>query len=204
MIREIDYEKLYEMINVLITALTVIFACFANTFFIRSKLLSSLKTPIDNKKVLKDGKRLFGDNKTWKGVVGLLFFSVFFVVLLGLICDFAPAVRSHIIFYTKYKNTVPFNILIGVLLALAYCIFELPNSFIKRRIGIEPGEKANKLVGVLFTIIDQVDSLFGCILVFSFLHPMSVSEYFIYVFCGGFIHIGLSFIFKAFKLRKGY
>ena len=192
------------MINILVTSLTVIFACFANTFFIRSKLLPSLKRPIDNNKILKDGKRLFGDNKTWKGVVGMIFFSIFFVVLLGLICHLAPAAKKRVILYTKYQNTLPFNMLIGFLLGLAYCIFELPNSFIKRRIGIEPGGKARKLAGIFFTIVDQVDSLFGCILIFSFLHPMSIGEYFLYVFLGGFLHIALSYIFKLFKLRKGY
>ena len=36
---------------------------------------------------------------------------------------------------------------------------ELPNSFVKRQLGVEPGQGGRGLVGVLFYVWDQVDVL---------------------------------------------
>ena len=43
-----------------------------NSIFCKSNLLLSLKVPIDGGKNLKDGKRIFGDNKTIKGFLGYI------------------------------------------------------------------------------------------------------------------------------------
>ena len=40
-------------------------------------ILNRLKTPIDLGKNFVDGKRIFGDNKTYKGLVGYVFFEYF-------------------------------------------------------------------------------------------------------------------------------
>lgn len=48
-------------------------------------------------------------------------------------------------------------VVVGGLLGLASWIGELPNSYMKRRIGIPPGEQLRAPAGVLFSIIDQAD-----------------------------------------------
>jgi len=48
-------------------------------------------------------------------------------------------------------------VLVGSLLGLASWIGELPNSFIKRRIGIPPGERLQSPAGLVFSIVDQAD-----------------------------------------------
>ena len=50
-----------------------ILAAILNMFWCKSKILSEKNKPIDNYKVLKDGKRIFGDNKTYKGFFGYIF-----------------------------------------------------------------------------------------------------------------------------------
>ncbi len=45
----------------------------------------------------------------------------------------------------------------GGLLGLATWVGELPNSFIKRRLGIPPGQRRHSTVGVIVSIIDQAD-----------------------------------------------
>jgi phosphatidylserine synthase len=49
---------------------------------------------------------------------------------------------------------------LGLLLGFAYVLFELPNSFLKRRLGIVPGAEAHRL-RVLFIFLDQMDSAVG-------------------------------------------
>jgi hypothetical protein len=46
---------------------------------------------------------------------------------------------------------------VGGLLGLASWIGELPNSYVKRRSGIPPGEQLRPPAGVVFSIIDQAD-----------------------------------------------
>lgn len=48
-------------------------------------------------------------------------------------------------------------LVVGGLLGLALWVGELPNSFIKRRIGIPPGEQLRSPVGLVFSIVDQAD-----------------------------------------------
>ena len=92
--------------------------------------------------------RLFGENKTWQGFFGM-------IVLSGL--------SAWIIWGNFYH---------GALLGFAYVLFELPNSFIKRRLGIKPGATG----GVIQTFFDLADSAIGCILFFWLIYPLTWLE----------------------------
>jgi len=86
-----------------------------------------------------DGKRIFGNNKTFRGfffgwTIGMLVGSVEYVVFPG------------------------YPILFIVLIPLGALVGDLTGAFIKRRIGIAPGG--------LLPIVDQVDFVVGA-LVFS-------------------------------------
>jgi len=45
---------------------------------------------------------------------------------------------------------------------------ELPNSFVKRRLEITPGQQAKGLLGALFRVLDQVDVVAGAWLALAF------------------------------------
>ena len=147
-----------------VTLTPVILSGIANMAWCKSSVLESTRKPIDNGKSLPDGKRIFGENKTWKGLIGYLLFNTLFTVLWGLLCKAATWERLDF-FYILHENTVKFNLIIGVLLGLAYSLFELPNSFLKRRLGITPGKTMNGLCKVFFVFLDQADSIFGCAMV---------------------------------------
>ncbi len=84
-----------------------------------------------------------------------------------------------------------YNAFAGGLFGLTYALFELPNSFAKRRFDIRPGHttKTSGLLGKVFFVVDQVDSLFGVMAVLALLTPMSILKYFGYIALGGIIHI---------------
>lgn len=48
-------------------------------------------------------------------------------------------------------------VIVGCLLGLASWTGELPNSFVKRRMGIPPGEQLQAPAGVLLSTVDQAD-----------------------------------------------
>jgi hypothetical protein len=49
------------------------------------------------------------------------------------------------------------RVLFGLLLALGFVAGELPNSFIKRRLDIEPGGRRTSPFGIALSILDQAD-----------------------------------------------
>ncbi len=87
-------------------------------------------------------------------------------------------------------------------MGLAYVLFELPNSFIKRRMDIPSGKTVSGTKGRIFFLIDQVDSLFGVAAVFAALYPMPLWQYFLYILLGAVTHIAVNSILYAAKIRR--
>jgi len=148
----------------------LIVAGVLNQFFVkRTPWLPQLKKPIDGGLVLADGQRLLGSNKTWKGFLGMvllcaLSFTAFAALQNSTGTAWLPLPAHH--WQPVYKAT-----LLGAWLGLGYVLFELPNSYLKRRINIAPGTNAKGLKGLLFTIIDQADSALGVALFFWWAFP---------------------------------
>lgn len=190
------------IITMYITLFVPILAGIVNMIFLKLPLFSCLKKPIDGNLTLKDGNRLFGENKTWKGLFGYVFFHVIFALLWGLISSKVPYLESHNYFYMGRENTVFLNLQIGVLLGLAYSLFELPNSFLKRRIGITPGKTLEGAQKVFFIFLDQADSVFGCAFVVWMFYPIGPWKYLLYVILGSATHIVLNMLLYFLHLRK--
>jgi len=91
----------------------------------------------------------FGENKTWRGVIFVPSANALFLWSISSIFQLHPA--------------RPF--LLGLILGLSYLLFELPNSFLKRRVGIKAGghHRDHKY---LFYILDKTDSSFGVTLTY--------------------------------------
>jgi CDP-diglyceride synthetase len=129
--------------------------------------LGWLARPIDGGRSL--GKRpLFGRSKTWRGPV---------TVAAGAAAVWALQQRVlHGIEPVAAIELVDFATLpgcwFGAALGAAAELAELPNSFVKRRLGIEPGATARgRLAGVVFYVWDQLDLLVGYWLVLSLVVP---------------------------------
>ena len=95
-----------------------------------------------------------------------------------------------------------FNILVGFLLGLFYALFELPNSFIKRRLGISPGKNINGICKGIFIFLDQADSIFGMGLVVWMFYPIGICIYLLFVVVGALTHILLNMLLYALHVRK--
>ena len=194
------------MINILemyITLMPVIVAGIINMLWCKVGICDFLKKPIDFGKTAPDGKRIFGDNKTFKGFVGMIIFGALLSVLWGEILKGNETLNGLNYFYRSRSNTISYNLLIGTLSGFAYALFELPNSFIKRRLDITPGK--NDISGTkrfVFIFLDQADSVFGCVLVVCMFYPLPVWYYFVYVLVGALTHIIMNMLLYFCKLRK--
>lgn len=192
---------LKTLLMMYVTLLPSILSGILNMIWCKSPILKSFQVPIDLKKNFIDGKRIFGDNKTWKGLIGYLLFNIITTILWGLICNVTNI--NHLnYFYINNQNIISFNIFIGLLLGLGYSLFELPNSFIKRRLDIKPGKTISGLKKILFIFLDQADSIFGCCLVVWLFYNLGIKLYIIYVLVGALTHIFFNMLLYFLKLRK--
>ena len=105
-------------------------------------------TPIDFGKVFFDGKRILGNGKTWRGLIGG-----------GAAAASIGMLQQILSCYIKIPYLPVFSMVpaeaIGIPLVLAYgaLIGDSTGSFIKRRLGIGRGQKAYLLDQMTFLIV---------------------------------------------------
>lgn len=184
-----------------VSLLSAILAGVMNSIFCHTSLLKVLKVPMDGGKSLGDGNRIFGDNKTWKGFIGYIVLNAVFAVITGYIFKLT-GIESYSFFYVNNANTPLFNLGAGALVGFFYALFELPNSFLKRRLGIVPGKTINGFKKWFFVFLDQADSIFGICLVIWFFYPLGIGLYLLYVLVGAGTHIILNMLLYFAGVRK--
>ena len=130
-------------------------------------LLKGLKRPLDLGATIGD-RRLFGDNKTWRGAIVMFAGVLAAAVLLSL--------------WPWYWHKLPDGIqdagpwLYGTLLGLGVVVGELPNSLLKRRLGIAPGTQRRSAGGTLLSLYDQADFVLAIWVLLLPIWTMSVGQ----------------------------
>lgn len=174
----------------------------SNMVFVKARLFSRLSRPMDGGVVHRDGKRLFGDNKTWKGFFGMIVLTAVWLAAAGWLASKFPAIdRLSLIEFDDLS--FPYNIwFYGALWGLAYVLAELPNSFIKRRVNIPPGKNAKGLKGFMFLVMDQVDSVIGCVLVLPLFAHITWLDGIVLVALGSAAHYFANLLLFAVRLKN--
>lgn len=173
----------------------------ANMLFTKTALYRKYKMPMDGGRNWKDGKRIFGDNKTWIGFASMVVFCMIFQVLCGWVCDSFSWNAANDLYHSN-PNTTWFNAWFGAVIGTVYMLCELPNSFLKRRLRIAPGRTGRGFLGIVFFLIDQIDSLVGVMLVLVLVADISARKYVAYVLLGALTHISVNLLLYALKVRK--
>lgn len=189
------------IVGLYITMLPLILSGIVNMLFVKTPIYKKYKIPIDCNKNWIDGKRIFGDNKTFIGFISMIVFCIIFQILWGYVGELCQ-LNSQNDWYLVYSNLIGYNVVSGFLVGLFYMLFELPNSFIKRRINIIPGKTDKGIKGVVFFVIDQIDSLIGVFLVLKLLSGIAWSKYFLYLLVGGLTHITINLMLWLWGIRQ--
>lgn len=167
-------------------------AGIAHMLVVRQRWAESLAQPI-----WLDG---LGPNKTWRGVVAMMLFSALAVYGLGLVGQ-------------PVLPVAPF--LWGTGLGLLYVLAELPNSFVKRRMGIAAGTQSAQRPWLSATV-DKMDSaLLGSVVLalwipghedqFGLSEPQSAWKVAVATLAvNSGIHAVLSWILVVFKLKARF
>lgn len=140
---------------------------------VKARLLEGLAIPIDGGRTL-GGKPIFGENKTWRGVVVMVFGAALLGFVQGLLggswaaragveaIDFA-AIGLRAGLPEGPLASAGGYALANLVHGIGYAVGELPNSFVKRRIGITPGKTGAGLAGPIFFLLDQADSVLAAL-----------------------------------------
>lgn len=185
-----------------VTLLPVIVAGVANMKLLKTGFIREWDIPLDAGVLWRDGKPLFGKNKTWRGAIGMTLCSILAMLVWGYLCGLFPLLERHNQFYHTHANTFGFNLWVGFWLGAMYILFELPNSFWKRRRGVAPGQAAQVQQSWKYMWLDQTDSLFGCAWVVAWYFPLSWKMYVGYVFLGAATHLAINHVLVAMGWKK--
>jgi hypothetical protein len=121
----------------LLVFLPVLGAVVLHAPVLRFDLLKPLKRPIDG------GRGWFGANKTWRGAL-MMFTGV--LLATGVVWELMPD--------SLHEESW---VVVGALIGAGTVLGELPNSYLKRRLGIAPGERRLTPGGIALIVYDQAD-----------------------------------------------
>ena len=142
----------------------VLIAGLVHVAVITLDLAPRLARPIDSGRRWR-GRPLLGSNKTWRGFVVMPAATAVTIA-----AQQAVAARSQrVAALVPLVRDGPPAWVVGAICGAAYVMAELPNSFLKRRLGIAPGTSARR-ASVFQYIVDQLDSVIGCAIAIRLLY----------------------------------
>lgn len=153
---------------------------------IKYNLFSFLAYPVDFKATWKD-RRVFGKKKTLRGFIVMGLCTGIFLWVINSV--------MHIpLFYSDFIS--------GIILGFGYSLFELPNSFIKRRIGLPESHSRQDGIGKLFFLIDHSDSVIGAVVSLFFIYEPSLRLIISLIILGVALHVLFDNLLYRYSYKK--
>jgi len=161
-------------------------AYFANMAPVIVKKINLFAFPIDFDKQLNN-KPIFGKNKTFRGLVFGLVFSIIVAYFQFLLYN-DEFFRS--ISFIDYQNWLLFGFLMGT----GALTGDLTKSFFKRRLGIRPGDK--------FIPFDQTDFVIGALVFIVLVFDLTLEIFIVALLLSFMLHILVNHIAFFLKIRN--
>ena len=165
--------------HILIVLVPLLLTSVLHMVVVKKDWLQTLKIPI--------WQAGFGSNKTWRGVAFVPTTNAIFVMAVSWLFQF----------------NVSYPFFLGYVLGLSYLLFELPNSFLKRRLGIKAGGH-HETHEYLFYFLDKTDSSFGVTLTYTMITGISLwmaAELFL---INSATHVFVAFILVKLKIKSSF
>jgi len=189
-------------------ALPMILSGIVHMFIVKHDWLPRWNVPIDAGRTF-DGFRIMGDNKTWRGVIVMTTFGGLFGALVGLfggnwaqISGINPLPYDRIGFGNSAWGLALGYGLVNLVFGLAYVAGELPNSLIKRRLGVPPGKTPWGGRGLLFLLIDQADSTLAVLLTAVLIFGLSWRTFVVGMLSLTLLHFVVNVVLYVTRVRK--
>jgi CDP-2,3-bis-(O-geranylgeranyl)-sn-glycerol synthase len=141
-----------------------VIAGMAQTAWFAAPMSRRFAWPVDGGTTFR-GRRVFGANKTVRGFVVMVpAASLAFALVAALIGN--PAAAG------LWPLSIPGYALLGACAGLGFMAGELPNSFMKRQLGVGPGDRARSpVIAAMQFVIDRIDSGVGMLIAVSLAAP---------------------------------
>lgn len=157
--------------------LPLVLTNISHMLIVRFRILEQYAIPV--------WKKGLGSNKTWRGFIILPMLNAIFLWSIVLVTNMP----------------ISFSFLLGFCLGVIYLLFEFPNSYVKRRLGIAPGQLSpgNPL---FFTLLDKTDSSLGVVLLYTCWLDTEWRTSLILFLAGACIHLLLSAVLVTLRLKS--
>lgn len=140
--------------------------------------------PIDGGRTFR-GKRLLGDNKTWRGFVVMVPATGLAFLALGLLRIAVPQPFERGLWPVPLWQYA----LIGCWAGFAFMLAEFPNSFLKRQLDVAPGQTPNqRWAAAVCFVLDQTDSVLGALIAISLFVPVPLPAWVLLLVLGAGLH----------------
>lgn len=182
-----------QLISIFSLTLPILLPGLTLIVIIKLNLLSSLDTPLDFGLSYR-GKRIFGDNKTLRGAVVMVFMAAFvsYALYLGYWNDYASYIDP--IFSTS-------PILLGTIYSVSYILGELVNSFVKRQMNISSGKITSTKFRNLQIFFDLSDGIIAAAIALLIFTSASVNHVMVAGLIGIFLHYSTDLLMKKLCLK---
>ncbi len=132
---------------------------------------------------------LFGAGKTYRAFL-----------VMPLVCGFTCLLLRTAVLHDA---NLGWSFAMGFILGLVYLLGELPNSYVKRHMGIGAGQSHDRLKWLQY-VIDKTDSLLPMCLVYYFLVAISVRDLLLLFFVSFLIHVTFSWLLFRIRVKKSF
>ena len=186
------------ILQILYLIAPVVLAGVAHVIVLKLNILPQLKIPLDAGKHIGSA-RLFGDNKTWRGIIIMAVGSAVVMALQSYLYKTSTLAQEFSFF--DYSAINPW--ISGAIFGLGYSLGELPNSFAKRQLGIAPGQRSKGTPNSkIWYFIDQSDSVIGSLITMRYFFPASFAISLACFAIGLLLHIGIDQMLYLIKVKS--
>ena len=174
----------------------VLVAGLGQVVVLKSGVLAGFAKPIDRGARWR-GKPLLGPRKTWRGVILMTTLSALVAAGQAEAARRNAGLRAFSPF--DYERINPW--LLGFALGLGYCLAELPNSFVKRRLNIPAAGRSEQWAWLQY-IVDQADSVVGCLLALRLFYRATRIEMATALVTGVAVHVGVDQLMYGWGIKS--
>jgi CDP-2,3-bis-(O-geranylgeranyl)-sn-glycerol synthase len=156
--------------------------------WLASSLSRRFGFPLDGGRTWR-GRRIFGGNKTARGFIAMVPAAAVSFVLIGAWAKLAGASDG------LWDMRPAAYLMTGFWAGLGFMAGELPNSFLKRQLGIPPGGSPNgRIAAAVAFLADRLDSVVGMLCVLSLVVPVPARTWAYVLIAGPVLHGAFSLL----------
>ena len=172
-----------------------VLAGLLQSLWLRSRVSQVLAIPLDGGRTFR-GRPILGENKTLRGFVVMIPAAALAFAAVAIVVSLPRGVPPA----TLWQLTPAGYAALGAWAGFGFMVGELPNSFVKRRFGILPGQApASGLTAAICFTIDRTDSIVGMLAAVTVAVPTPWMTWVLALTLGPLIH----WVFSWWLFRMG-